>query len=88
MFFSEFVLKCLEAYNYNDSDVILAICEENLPPHLYEIPFDSIRIPPEPEPEKPVLAYHGKKPDYDDALKLLNNKKDIKELKSFILEGV
>ncbi|CAG9812776.1 unnamed protein product [Phaedon cochleariae] len=83
-----FVLKCLECYNFQKSDVINAILEENLPPHLYEIPFDTIRIPPEPEPEKPVLAYRGKKPDYDDALKLLNDKSDIKELKSFVLEGI
>lgn len=81
--------------------------ENNLPPHLAEIPFDSIRIPPEPEPEQPVLAYKGrtvavlplfdtcatfffagKKPDYDDALKLLNDKKDIKEIKNMVLEGM
>lgn len=77
-----------------------------MPPHLAEIPFDSIRIPPEPEPEQPVLAYKGrtvamlplfvhiyniflgKKPDYDDALKLLNDKKDIKEIKNMVLEGM
>ncbi|XP_074032009.1 activating signal cointegrator 1 complex subunit 2 [Leptinotarsa decemlineata] len=83
-----FILKCLESYNYNSSDVINAILEENLPPHLYDIPFDSIRIPPEPEPEKPVLAYKGKKPGYDDAMELLNDKKDVQEFKSLLLEGV
>uniref|UniRef100_A0A6P7F821 Activating signal cointegrator 1 complex subunit 2 n=1 Tax=Diabrotica virgifera virgifera TaxID=50390 RepID=A0A6P7F821_DIAVI len=83
-----FVLQCLEAYNFNSAEVINAILEENLPPHLSNIPFDQIRIPPEPEPEKPVLAYHGKKPDYDDTLKLLNDKRDFKEIKSFVLEGV
>ncbi|KAJ8959098.1 hypothetical protein NQ318_022355 [Aromia moschata] len=77
-----------DVYNYNSTDVINAILEENLPPHLVDIPFDSIRIPPEPEPEKPVLAYKGKKPGYDDALKLLNDKEDIKALKTFVLEGV
>ncbi|CAH0564260.1 unnamed protein product [Brassicogethes aeneus] len=83
-----FVLKCLEAYNFNSSDVINAILEENLPPHLYEIAFDTIRIPPEPEPEKPILAFKGKKPGYDDALKLLNDKSDMKEIKTYVLEGV
>ncbi|KAG5888952.1 hypothetical protein JTB14_012211 [Gonioctena quinquepunctata] len=83
-----FVLRCLESYNYNSSDVINAILEENLPPHLYDIPFDFIRVPPEPEPEKPILAYKGKKPEYDDALKLLNDKRDFKQLKSFVLEGI
>ncbi|XP_072393970.1 activating signal cointegrator 1 complex subunit 2 [Diabrotica undecimpunctata] len=83
-----FVLQCLESYNFNSAEVINAILEENLPPHLSNIPFDQIRIPPEPESEKPVLAYHGKKPDYDDTLKLLNDKRDFKEIKSFVLEGV
>lgn len=78
----------MKAYNYNTSDVISAILEENLPPHLLDIPFDQIRIPPEPEPEKPILAYKGRKPGYDDALKLLNDKKDIKEIKTFILDGM
>lgn len=81
-----FILECLESYEFNSSDVINAILEENLPPHLYNVPFDKIRIPPEPEPEKPVLAYHGKKPDYDDALALLNDKEEIKHLKPLYLE--
>ncbi|KAJ8916873.1 hypothetical protein NQ315_005880 [Exocentrus adspersus] len=83
-----FVLQCLEAYDYNSADVINALLEENLPPHLCDIPFDSIRIPPEPEPEKPSLAYRGKKPDYDDALQLLRDKRDLQQLKTFVLEGV
>ena len=40
--------------------MINAILEENLPPHLYDVSPDQIRIPPEPEPEKPILAYRGK----------------------------
>ncbi|XP_060522407.1 activating signal cointegrator 1 complex subunit 2 [Cylas formicarius] len=83
-----FILQCLESYDYDAGDVIDAILEGNLPPHLSEIPFDQIRIPPEPEPEKPVLAYKGKKPGYDDALKLLNDKSDIKATKTLVLEGV
>jgi activating signal cointegrator complex subunit 2 len=83
-----FVLQCLEAYNYQASDVITAILEENLPPHLVNIPFDSIRIPPEPQPAEPILAYKGRKPDYDDALKLLNDKRDLKEIKTYILDGI
>lgn len=84
-----FVLQCLEAYNYEPSDVITAILEENLPPHLVDIPFDQIRIPPEPQPEQPILAYRGKKQqEFDDALKLLNDKKDMKEIKTFILDGM
>lgn len=86
--FLGFILSCLEFYNYKSSEVINAILEENLPPHLAEIPRDKIIIPPEPEPEKPVLAYKGKKPDYDDALKLLNDKSDIKQLKTYVLEGM
>lgn len=83
-----FVLQCLECYNYNSQDVINSILEENLAPHLYELPFDSIRIPPEPAPEKPIEAYRGKKPDYDDALSLLNDKRDNEKLKTFVLEGM
>ncbi|XP_030764124.1 activating signal cointegrator 1 complex subunit 2 [Sitophilus oryzae] len=83
-----FALQCLESYNYSTEDVINAILENNLPPHLSEIPFDQIRIPPEPEPEQPILAYKGKKPEYDDALKLLNDKREIKEIKNLVLEGV
>lgn len=83
-----FILQCLEAYNFNSADVINAILENNLPPHLTEIPFDNIRIPPEPEPEKPKLAYIGKKPQYDDALKLLNDKKEKSEIKNLVLEGI
>lgn len=83
-----FVLRCLEFYNYQENNLISAILEENLPPHLIDIPFDEIRIPPEPEPEKPILFYQGKKPGYDDALKLLDDKKDIKEIKTFILDGM
>lgn len=55
---------------------------------MYELPFDDIRIPPEPEPEKPIQAYKGKKPDYEDALSLLNDKKDMDKLKTFVLEGM
>ncbi|XP_066137597.1 activating signal cointegrator 1 complex subunit 2 isoform X2 [Euwallacea fornicatus] len=83
-----FVLQCLQSYNYNPEDVINAILENNLPPHLTEIPFDSIRIPPEPELEKPVLAYRGKKPEYNDTLALLNDKSEIKAIKKLVLEGV
>ncbi|CAG9773525.1 unnamed protein product [Ceutorhynchus assimilis] len=83
-----FALQCLEAYNFQTPDVINAILEDNLPPHLVEIPFDSIRIPPEPEPEKPILAYRGKKPDYDDALKLLNDKKEKKDMKTLVLDMI
>lgn len=54
-----FALKCLESYNFNSSDVINAILENNLPPHISEVPFDEIRIPPEPKQEKPILAYKG-----------------------------
>ncbi|XP_066261106.1 activating signal cointegrator 1 complex subunit 2-like [Euwallacea similis] len=83
-----FVLQCLQSYNYNPEDVINAILENNLSPHLTEIPFDSIRIPPEPELEKPVLAYRGKKPEYNDALILLDDKSEIKAIKNLVLEGV
>ncbi|KAF7278761.1 hypothetical protein GWI33_007994 [Rhynchophorus ferrugineus] len=83
-----FALKCLESYNFNSADVINAILENNLPPHILEIPFDQIRVPPEPEPEKPILAYKGKKPEYKDALTLLDDKNDKKEIKKLVLEGV
>ncbi|XP_050308119.1 activating signal cointegrator 1 complex subunit 2 [Anthonomus grandis grandis] len=83
-----YIYQCLESYNFNSSDVINAILENNLPPHLAEIPFDTIRIPPEPEPEQPILAYKGKKPDYNDALTLLNDKTDIQSIKKKVLEGI
>lgn len=55
---------------------------------MYELSFDTIRIPSEPEPEKPIETYRGKKPDYEDALSLLNDKTDLEKLKTFVLEGV
>ncbi|CAG9859128.1 unnamed protein product [Phyllotreta striolata] len=85
-----FALQCLQCYNFNEIQVINAVLEENLPPHLYEIPFDSVRIPPEKpdENDKKLTEYRGKKQSYDDALTLLDDKKDIAELKKFVLEGV
>ncbi|KAL1494944.1 hypothetical protein ABEB36_010445 [Hypothenemus hampei] len=88
-----FVLKCLQSYNYNSTEVINAMLESNLLPHLDEIPRDSIRIPPETDPTDESnklikMAFKGKKPDYDDALKLLNDKKDITDTKKLVLEGI
>lgn len=83
-----FVLKLLEAYDYNSEDVINAVLEQNIPPHLCDIPFDMIRIPPEPKPKEPIIAFKGKKPQFDDALKLLNDKSEMKDIKTFVLEGV
>lgn len=61
--------------------------DENLPPHLSNIPQDVIRIPPEPQPKKPVLAYTGKKPSYKNANQLLDDKTDLKEIKNFVLKS-
>lgn len=84
-----FVLECLKVYNFQADEVISAILEENLPPHLVDIPFDEIRIPPETSPSRPKLEeIKGKKSNYDDALKLLNDKKDVKQIKTFILDGM
>ncbi|VEN63810.1 unnamed protein product [Callosobruchus maculatus] len=83
-----FVLACLEAYDYNVAEVTNAILEQNLQVQLYDIPFDQIRIPPDPLANKPMVAYTGKKPDYDDALKLLNDKKDMERIKTFVLDGI
>lgn len=82
-----FVLQCLEHYDYNPTSVISAVLDNNLPPHLAEIPFDTIRIPDEPEPEKPVLAYIGKRTDYRDTDELLNDKSDMKEIKEFVIKA-
>lgn len=76
-------------YNFQADEVISAILEENLPPHLVAIPFDEIRIPPETSPIRPKLEeMKGKKSNYDDAMKLLNDKKDVKQIKTFILDGM
>ncbi|KAK9887916.1 hypothetical protein WA026_000219 [Henosepilachna vigintioctopunctata] len=83
-----FIEKCLENYNYDTDQVVQAILEENLPPHLYDLPFDLPRIPPEPEPPKPILAYKGKKPDYDDALDMLDDKKEKDKMKVLVMEGI
>lgn len=69
------------------SDTLAAILDENLPPHLAEIPFDSIRIPEEtnPESQQPLLAHRGKREDYKDAMQLLNDKTGIKDIKELII---
>lgn len=87
MFFvSGFILQCLQHYQYNVTDTLSAILDQNLPPHLAEIPFDSIRIPEETErEEKPLLAYKGKREDYKDAMQLLNDKTGIKDIKELIV---
>lgn len=85
--FIGFVLQCLEHYKYNATDVLSAILDENLPPDLAEIPFDTIRIPDEPEPEKPILAYRGKRNDYRDTMELLNDKSNIGDIKNFVLQN-
>lgn len=65
--------------------MISAVLDNNLPPHLTEIPFDTIRIPEEPEPEKPILAYKGKRTDYRDTNELLNDKS--KDIKDFVIKA-
>ncbi|CAH1966346.1 unnamed protein product [Acanthoscelides obtectus] len=83
-----FVLACLEAYDYNVAEVTNAILEQSLQVQLYDIPFDKIRIPPDPVANKPMMAHTGKKPEYDDALKLLNDKKDMERIKIWVLDGI
>ncbi|KAL3274673.1 hypothetical protein HHI36_016053 [Cryptolaemus montrouzieri] len=83
-----FVEKCLEHYDHNTDQVVQAILEDNLPPHIVDIPFDFPRIPAEPKPPKPVLAYRGKKPEYDDALSMLNDRKEKEKMKTLVMEGI
>lgn len=84
---SGFILQCLQHYQYNLNDTLSAILDQNLPPHLSEIPFDTIRIPEETEPvqEQPILAYRGKREDYKDTMQLLNDKTGIKDIKELIV---
>lgn len=77
----------MENYNYNSTKLISDILDSNLPPHLMEIPFDTIRIPEEPEPEQPILAYRGKKETYKDTMELLNDKKDMSDIKDLIIKA-
>lgn len=79
-------MQCLEHYQYNVNDTLSAILDQNLPPHLTEIPFDTIRIPEETEhEEKPLLAYKGKRNQHTDAMQLLNDKTGIKDIKELII---
>ncbi|GLG94241.1 Activating signal cointegrator 1 complex subunit 2 [Gryllus bimaculatus] len=50
-----FIEQCLEHYNYVTEDVINAILESKLPPHLSEMDQDLPRIPPEKEPSVPTV---------------------------------
>lgn len=84
MFLSGFVSKCLEHYNFDECHLINDILEDNLPPHLRELPSDTIRIPDEPEPEKPV-EYKGKKSTHADAMALLNDKSELATIKELII---
>lgn len=84
--FLGFILQCLEHYQYNLTDTLAAILDENLPPHLAEIPFDTPRIPEETEPEEqPFVAHRGKREDYKDTMQLLDDKNAIKDIKNLII---
>ncbi|XP_044758371.1 activating signal cointegrator 1 complex subunit 2 [Coccinella septempunctata] len=83
-----FVEMCLKHFDFNTNQVVQAILEENIPPHLLEVAFDTPRIPPEPEPPKPTLAYRGKKPGFDDALSMLNDKKEKEKMKTLVMDGI
>ncbi|XP_017780412.1 PREDICTED: activating signal cointegrator 1 complex subunit 2 [Nicrophorus vespilloides] len=83
----EFILRCLEFYNYDSMEVISAILDDNLSPNLQDLPRDMIRVPPEPKPEQPILAYRGKKPTYHDAKDMLNDKSNLKEIRDFVLKS-
>lgn len=51
------------------------------------MPFDTIRIPEETEPEEePLLAYKGKREDYKDTMQLLNDKTGIRDIKELIVQ--
>lgn len=81
-----FVLQCLQHYSFNVTDTLAAILDENLPPHLAEIPFDTIRIPEEKdETPQPISAHKGKREDYSDALQLIDDKIGIKDIKELIV---
>lgn len=81
-----FIRECLKYYNHNPADVVSAILDESLPPHLNNLPNDLIYLPPEPKPEQPILAYKGKRPDYKDATQLLDDKTDLEGVKDFVLK--
>ena len=51
------------------------------------MPKDAFRVPPEPEPQKPVLQYVGKKPTYADAADLLDDKSSMQDIKDFVLKA-
>lgn len=79
-------MQCLQHYQYNVTETLAAILDENLPPHLAEIPFDTPRIPEETEPEEqPFVAHRGKREDYKDAMQLLNDKEGIKGIRDLIV---
>lgn len=79
---------CLKHFDNNSDHVVQAILEENIPPHLLEVAFDTPRIPPELEPPKPTLFYKGKKPGFDDALTMLNDKKEKEKMKTLVMDGM
>ncbi|XP_065162173.1 activating signal cointegrator 1 complex subunit 2 [Atheta coriaria] len=84
-----FILECLHVCDYDPVMAIMMILDEELPPHLVEMPRDSIRIPAETPPsqgKQPVMAYTGKKPSAADAKELLDDKSD-RELKDIILKS-
>ncbi|XP_022916248.2 activating signal cointegrator 1 complex subunit 2 [Onthophagus taurus] len=81
-----FIVECLKSFNFNSEQVIAAILDEKLPPHLNKLDKNMIYVPPEPEEPQPVLAYKGKKPAYKDAKELLDDKRDLKEIKDFVLK--
>lgn len=85
--FAEFVLKCLEFYNYAPHEVISAVLDDNLSPVLRDIPQNLIRIPPESMPEEPIIAYKGKKHSYRNAEEMLDDKAAIQEVKDFVLKS-
>lgn len=80
-------MKCLEAYDYDTARLTEAILEDNLPPHIRDLPTDLIRIPPDTRPADSVLLeeHVGKRLGLKETIHLLDDRSDFDRVKDFIL---
>lgn len=87
IFFSGYVLKCLEVYDYDTVRLTEAILEDNLPPHIRELSKDLIRIPPDTNSSDtvPLEEHIGKRLGLKETIHFLDDRSDFDRVKDFIL---
>lgn len=74
-------------YDYDTARLTEAILEDNLPPHIRELPKDLIRIPPDTDSSNsvPLEERIDKRLGLKETIHLLDDRSDFDRVKDFIL---